>query len=547
VLNASRAYSQWSEVREPFLRRARDSARLTIPSLVPPKGNSPHSDLPTPFQGLGAQGVNNLASKLLLSLFPPTQPFFRLVPTDPEQLRAAGERVQGEVEEGLVRMERVVASEFETMALRVKLFEALKHLLVAGNVALHLQPDGSSRVLTLDQYVCRRDPMGWLECLIVKECLDRDQLPPKLRELVARRGSDGYDPIPLAAAESDNASATRSGYSRDVVSLFTCVEWDAETNKYRLHQEIEGQPVPDMVGSYKPNLMPFRVLRYSTIDGEDYGRGMVEEIIGDLISLEGLMRAIVEAAAIASRMVGLVDPAGAATADDLNRAPNGAFVVGRATDVTYPQVNKGGDLQVALTTKVGLEERLSRAFLLNTAVQRQAERVTAEEIRFVAQELESTLGGVFSVLSQELQLPLVELIRDRLAKQRKIRRLPERSVRAAIVTGIEALGRGQELARLQVAAQVAAGIVGPERLNEYINVRVLLGAVFSASGVDTTTGLIRSEQEVAQAAQQAQMMAMAQHLGPDVIKQAGPGVVQRMGLGVEQSSQTPPPPATPAS
>lgn len=51
---------------------------------------------------------------------------------------------------------------------------------------------------------------------------------------------------------------------------------------------------------------------------------------------------------------------------------------------------------------------MSFAFLLNSAVQRQGERVTAEEIRYVAGELEDTLGGVYSILAQELQLPLAK-------------------------------------------------------------------------------------------------------------------------------------------
>ncbi len=542
--NAARSYAQWAEGREGFLRRARDCARLTLPSLVPPLGHGPQSDLPTPYQGLGAQGVNNLSSKLLLSLFPPTTPFFRLVPTDPEALRGSGPKVEQEVEEGLTRMERIIASEFEVLALRVKLFEALKHLLVSGNVTLHVSTDGTSRVIGLEQYVARRDSMGWLECLIVKEAMDRESLTPELEALVGEpMATEG--PIPADTGVAEDVTS-RAGRRRNTVTLYTCVEWEAEDGKYHVHQELEGRTVPGSVGTYKPDLMPFRVLRYAAIDGEDYGRGMVEEVMGDLISLEGLVRAIVEAAAITSRCVGLVNPAGAATADDLNNAPNGAFVVGRADDVTYPQVGKNGDLQVALATVARIEDRLSRAFLLNTAVQRQAERVTAEEIRYVAQELESTLGGVFSVLSQELQLPLVVMLKDRLTREKRIPRLPPKTVRPAIVTGIEALGRGQELGKINVAVQSAQAAVGPEGLVAHTNARNLIGAIFTAAGLDTS-GLLKSEEEVAQAQQQAQMMALAQRVGPNVVNQLGPGVAQRMGLGESQGGEpSQPPPATPA-
>ena len=69
-------------------------------------------------------------------------------------------------------------------------------------------------------------------------------------------------------------------------------------------------------------------------------------------------------------------------------------------------MQKFNDFRVAQESAQKIEERLAAAFLLNSSVQRDAERVTAEEVRFMAQELESTLGGVYSVLSQEFQLPL---------------------------------------------------------------------------------------------------------------------------------------------
>lgn len=526
---AASRYNRWYQVREAFLRRARDSSRLTLPSLVPPLGHGPHSDLPTPYQGVGAAGVTNLASKLLMSLFSVPQPWFRLVPNDPEAIRASGPEVATEVEEGLAAMERAIASEFEVMALRVKLFEALKHLLIAGNVTLHVQEDGSARVIPLDQYVARRDPLGKLLCLIVREPLDPEFLPPNVPQ-------PALPPMDLG----DVGSLPHRTDARPSVSIFTCVEWDADSGRYHIRQEMnDGSLIQGSVGQYKEELLPWRVLRYAAIDGEDYGRGMVEEVIGDLVSLEGLTRSIVEAAAIMSRLIGLVDPAGAATADDLNNAPNGAYVVGRATDVTYPPINKAGDLQVVLAAANRIEDRLQRSFLLHTAVQRQAERVTAEEIRYVAQELEGTLGGVFSVLSQELQLPLVRMFMVRMMRQGKIKRLPARAVRPAIVTGIEALGRGQELSRLTVAAQSAQAVVGPEAFIQHVNVRTYLGALFAAAGVETV-GLLRTEDEVAQAAQQAQMAAMAQRVGPNVVNQLGPGVAARLGLNPEQA---PPPSA----
>jgi hypothetical protein len=67
---ASSLYSQLEGHRETYLRRARDSSELTIPTLVPPAGNSNATNYITPYQGVGARGVNNISAKLLLALFP---------------------------------------------------------------------------------------------------------------------------------------------------------------------------------------------------------------------------------------------------------------------------------------------------------------------------------------------------------------------------------------------------------------------------------------------------------------------------------------------
>ena len=69
---AEARYRQLEQTRQSYLDRARDCSELTIPSLIPPDVHNETSDLYTPFQGIGARGVNNLASKLSLALMPPT-------------------------------------------------------------------------------------------------------------------------------------------------------------------------------------------------------------------------------------------------------------------------------------------------------------------------------------------------------------------------------------------------------------------------------------------------------------------------------------------
>ncbi len=53
---------------------------------------------------------------------------------------------------------------------------------------------------------------------------------------------------------------------------------------------------------------PWLVLRFNHVDGEVYGRGRVEEFLGDLKSLEALSQAMVEGSAAAAKIVFTVNP-----------------------------------------------------------------------------------------------------------------------------------------------------------------------------------------------------------------------------------------------
>ena len=157
---AEARYHQLEQSRQSYLDRARDCSLLTIPSLIPQDAHNETSDLYTPFQGIGARGVNNLASKLSLALMPPNSPFFRFM-VEPYTLKdlAEDEAARTQIEQQLGEYERAVMSEIETSGDRVAVHEALKHLIVGGNVLLQVGPE-KTRVIHLDSYVVSRAPNG---------------------------------------------------------------------------------------------------------------------------------------------------------------------------------------------------------------------------------------------------------------------------------------------------------------------------------------------------------------------------------------------------
>lgn len=484
---AAGRYQQLSNARTSVLERARSAAKLTIPSLMPPSGHSESSTLPTPFQGIGARGVNNLASKLLLALLPPNSPFFRLMIDDftLEKLTQR-EGMRAEVERGLNKIERALMTEIETTAIRVSAFEALKQLLVAGNVLIYLPPEGGMRVFRLDRYVVKRDPMGNVIEIVTREDISPDMVPEAMKAHVKQKSTS----------------------NEKTVELYTHVIRQAD--KWIIRQEIKGMTVPKSRGSYPLDKCPWIALRFTKIDCEDYGRGYVEEYYGDLLSLEELQKAIVEGSAAAAKVLFLVNPNGTTRMTDIAKAPSGSVRSGNAEDVSVLQLEKFADFQIAFKTIETIQQRLSFAFLLNTAIQRAGERVTAEEIRYMAGELEDALGGVYSILSQEFQLPLVRVIMFRMERQRKIPALPKGVVKPTITTGLEALGRGHDMNKLNLFAGAAVQAAG---LPPEVNKADFLTRVGTALGIDMS-GLMLSPEQVAQAQQAEMMRQMMDKLGP---------------------------------
>lgn len=502
---AKSRYNTLEAIRDPFLDRARDSAEFTIPSIMPRDYHNRHTILSTPYQGIGARGTNNLSSKLLLALLPPNQPFFRLTLDEFTLSELAGrDDMKGEFEKAMGSIERVVMNEMEVNNFRTALFEAIKHLIICGNVLLYITPQLKMKVYHLDRYVIKRDGIGNILEIITKDMVAPSSLTEEQKLLIdGDRSKNGYE---------------------DTIEIYTCVKKSENGKKWEVHQEINEKIVPSSIGSYPIDKNAFIPLRYTSIDNADYGRGFIEEYIGDLRSLEALYRAVVEGSAAASKVLFLVKPNGSTRLKTLSESPNGAIREGNAEDVTTLQVNKFSDFNIAFQTMKLIEERLQFAFMLNTSVQRNNDRVTATEINYVSKELDDSLGGLYSLLSQELQLPLINRLMHQMEKKKALPTLPKESIRPKIVTGLEALGRSSDLQRLNMFVTQLQPFA--QQLMTYLNLDEYVKRVGTSLGVEME-GLIKSPQQV-----QAEQMAMQQQM---MMEQNSPAVVKE-GMGMVRDS-----------
>jgi hypothetical protein len=497
---AKSRYMALAMQRSAFEQRARDCAKYTIPSIFPPEGFGATSKLVTPWQSVGARGVNNLSAKLLLSLMPPNSPFFTLK-LDDFKAQRLGAKSRGAFEQALDRITRAVTTEFEATATRVKIHEVIRLLVVTGNALLFCDPEGGARTYRLDNYVVRRDDAGHPLLIILKDDYAPESLPAEVREFAKVDAPKGHG----AAAEDKR------------VSVFTvCAR---QGDQWDVWQECNDVTLPGG-GTYPIDRCPMLALRFSSQPGEDYGRSYVEEYLGDLISLEGLSRAIVEGAAIASKTVWLVRPNSTTRPSALANAPNGAIVEGSEGDVTVVQANRAADLRAVQEVIQQITQRLAYAFLMNQAVQRPGDRVTAEEIRIMAQDLETALGGIYSLLAVELQLPLVNQTMWGMEQRGILPPLPKGDVKPAVVTGIEALGRGNDLNKLDLLISGSMQALGAEAVAARVDVGEYISRRAAALGIDTQ-GLILSDAQIQQQQQQAQMQQMIEKLGPNAINAFG--------------------------
>jgi len=161
-----------------------------------------------------------------------------------------------------------------------------------------------------------------------------------------------------------------------------------------------------------------------------------------------------------------------------------------------------------------IERRISDAFL--TMNVRQAERVTAEEVRLTQMELEQQLGGLFSLLTVEFLIPYLNRTLLVLTRSNQIPKIPKDLARPSIVAGVNALGRGQDRESLVTFISTIAQAMGPEALQRYINPGEAIKRLATSQGIDVLN-LVKTDQMIEQDLQKQQMMQAQQSL----VNQAG--------------------------
>ena len=498
-MKARDRYSQLTRGRTHFLHTAVECSRLTLPYLVQEDLSSrpEHQKLHTPWQSVGSKSVVNLAAKLMLALLPPQTSFFKFQIRDDKLGVEFPREVKSELDLSFAKMERMVMDFINASTDRVVVHQALKHLIVSGNALIFMRNDGLKNY-PLNRFVVNRDGNGNVCEIVTKELISRKMLDVDLPESLPNSpGDDGYS----------------TGSKDQDVEVYTYVRLD-DNGRWVWHQEALDRIIPGSRSTAPKKTSPWLVLRFNTVDGEDYGRGRVEEFLGDIRSLEGLSQALVEGSAAASKVVFLVSPSSTTKPKTIADAGNGAIVQGRPDDVGVIQVGKTADFRTAQEQMNNLERRINEAFLVLQV--RQSERTTAEEVRLTQMELEQQLGGLFSLLTVEFLIPYLNRTLHILQRNKELPKIPKDVVRPQIVAGVNALGRGQDEQSLVQFAQTLAQTMGPEIMAKFLDPGEYVKRLAAAQGIDVLN-LVKTPETMAQE-KQAQQQEMQQ---AELLKQAG--------------------------
>ena len=498
MYKARERYSRLSAGRAQFLDTAVECSELTLPYLVQhdlrQRGGKQH--LTQPWQSVGAKAVVTLAAKLMLAMLPPQTSFFKLQVRDDKLGEEMDPTMRSELDLSFSKMERMVMDYIAASNDRVVVHQALKHLIVSGNALIFMGKDGLKH-FPLQRYVVNRDGNGNIIEIVTKEIISRKVL--------------GLEPVPVNPAD---ANTKVEGSDEDDAEVYTCVKMDESSGRWVWHQEVDDYILPGSRSTAPKSASPWLVLRFNTVDGEDYGRGRVEEFLGDLRSLNGLSQALVEGSAVAAKVVFLVSPSATTKPQTLSNAANGSIIQGRPEDVGVVEVGKTADFSTAAQLAQQIEKRVLEAFLVTQI--RDSERTTAEEVRLTQMELEQSLGGLYSLLTEEFLVPYLNRTLLVLTRSNQIPKLPKDMVRPKIVAGVNALGRGMDSQALTMFIQTIAQTLGPDVLLKYLNPDEAIKRLAAAQGIDYLN-LIKTQEQLQFEMQQARALQAQQSL----VDQAG--------------------------
>jgi hypothetical protein len=167
-------------------------------------------------------------------------------------------------------------------------------------------------------------------------------------------------------------------------------------------------------------------------------------------------------------------------------------------------------LSAAQTAVDGMRREVGNAFLLGSAGVRQADRVTATEVRMLGMEIENVLGGAFSAIARALLEPIVRRTISLMIKEDEVDErlaaefMDDGQLTINIVTGLQALSRDSDLTKLMQMGEMVRNLP-PEAIQHFRWDQYGI-ALISSLGFDPRNW-VRNEEETDQRMAEQQQQA----------------------------------------
>lgn len=497
-------YTELESKKGDLHQRCEQYARWTVPSVFPPDNPgdaNTHSESEKGNVAIGARLVNHLAHRIVDTMFPNDKPFFAIRMSTEAELKLAEEAEEDGADPTEVlaaamasfsAIENAAMQRMNLTAYRPVAVNAVIYKIVTGNAVIRRMEDDARVVYSVRDYVVRRDISGTVKELILRDTKRFGELDEELQAEVKN-------------SESAKGKALKE---TDDVTLYTYFYY--ENKKWKQYQAVEDIDLEEEV-SYKEADFPCIVMAWNLGRGDHYGRGLVEDYAVSFHNTDVLTSALLDMIGIAADIKFLVDPASGIDLDAYNQARRGEYVAGRKDEVSVPEFQFGVQAQVVAEQIAKLERELAQAFLLQSAGVRDAERVTAEEIRFFAREIESAFGGLYSRLALDWQRKEAEYQLSLIDFDMYVDNL--KSFDVSVTTGLESLSREGKLDNLRLAIMDLGMLEGvPEDVRVVINPLKFASFIFRNRTVAAEEFLYSPAefQQIQQAKQQQEQQLLAQ-------------------------------------
>ncbi len=507
------------------LDRARLCAKLSKPWLLPPLGHTKNDRLADNYQSVGSDGLTIFVGKMLSVIFPPF-PWFRYElapellhnPEIPDEFKQQADRVlllNQMTLMSLIENTKQSKKQRRKATFRTTAFQALSQTVGTGDVLMSMGDDYRCKVYRRDQWTCLRDSTGDVLKYMVKERIDPLSLSEEKR----------------AKAElSQSVWETKTPKDR-MEDLYTRVQWQQDTQTWVIEQELNGR----IISESEEEVSPYWSTPFELVPGENYGRGLIEQNLGDLSGLDQQEEKLLDIIAAASKMLFAKDESSNVRDEDLQK-PSGSTI---RADVKGGKVQDVGILSFAMPTEFNIltsaivrkTQQLGKAMLMEQASQPQKDRVTALQIQRIAQELDAATGGAAATVMDNMQMPLLARAEFQAERDNLLQPIPDGAANIVASTGMAALEQGAVMREALELAQIASQL-GPQAMAK-IDGGVLID-VIARHKAFYEPGLIKSNQQLAEEQQAAQQQALAQQVQSKTVDVLGNAAQTELAANTQQ-------------